>query len=86
MILYKEQIPILLPNKKLQKPNTSAYIRQTFSLTQEVSDKVDELLVKSKVARANRSIIIKTAIQQLGLLCDEALNQAVLETMGKNEI
>lgn len=68
-----------------QKISKAKYIRQTFSLTQDVSDQVDELLLRSKVARANRSIVVKTAIQQLGLLSDEALNKAVLETMGKIE-
>lgn len=69
-----------------QKTSKAKYIRQTFSLTQDVSDQVDELLVNSKVARANRSIIVKTAIQQLGLLSDEALHKAVLEIVGKNEV
>jgi hypothetical protein len=48
-----------------------------------VSDQIDELLVKSRVARANRSIIVKTAIQQLSFLSEEQLNLAVLAT--KNE-
>ena len=67
----------------LQKESKVKYIRQTFSLTQEVSDQIDELLVKSRVARANRSIIVKTAIQQLSFLSEEQLNLAVLAT--KNE-
>jgi predicted metal-dependent hydrolase len=64
----------------LQKESKAKYIRQTFSLTQDVSDQIDELLVKSRVARANRSMIIKTAIQQLTLLSEEELNLAVLKT------
>lgn len=67
----------------LQKESKAKYVRQTFSLTQDVSDQIDELLVKSKVARANRSIIVKTAIQQLSFLSEEQLNLAVLTT--KNE-
>ncbi|MCP5916393.1 hypothetical protein NL317_30695, partial [Klebsiella pneumoniae] len=67
----------------LQKESKAKYIRQTFSLTQEVSDQIDELLVKSRVARANRSIIVKTAIQQLSFLSEEQLNLAVFAT--KNE-
>lgn len=64
----------------LQKESKAKYIRQTFSLTQDVSDQIDELLVKSKVARANRSMIVKTAIQQLSFLSEEQLNLAVLTT------
>ena len=64
----------------LEKKSKAKYIRQTFSLTQDVSDQIDEILVRSKVARANRSIIVKAAIQQLGLMSDEQLNLAVLKT------
>lgn len=64
----------------LQKQSKAKYIRQTFSLTQEVSDQIDELLVRCKVARANRSMIIKTAVQQLSFLSEEQLNLAVLAT------
>lgn len=69
----------------LQKESKVRYIRQTFSLTQEVSDQIDELLVKSKVARANRSIIVKTAIQQLSFLSEEQLNLAVLTTINEEQ-
>lgn len=65
----------------LAKESKAKYIRQTFSLTQEVSDQIDELLVSSKVARANRSIIVKVAIQQLSLLSEEQLQLAVLQTI-----
>lgn len=53
------------------------YLRQTFSLTQEVSEKIDELLLKSQVARANRSIIIKAAIQNLENLPEQELHNLV---------
>lgn len=65
----------------LAKESKAKYIRQTFSLTQEVSDQIDELLVRSKVARANRSIIVKAAIQQLSLLSEEQLQLAVIQTI-----
>lgn len=65
----------------LEKQSKAKYIRQTFSLTQDISEQIDELLVRSKSARANRSIIVKTAIQQLGLLSEEQLNLAVLKTI-----
>lgn len=64
----------------LLKESKAKYIRQTFSLTQDISDQIDELLVRSRVARVNRSIIVKTAIQQLALLSEEQLNLAVLKT------
>lgn len=62
---------------ELEQESKAKYIRQTFSLTQEVSDQIDELLVRSRVARANRSLIVKTAVQQLLLLPEDQLNLAV---------
>jgi hypothetical protein len=53
------------------------YRRFTFSLTDEVSQEIDDLLVESRVAKANRSIILKAAIHQLKKLSKEELYQAV---------
>lgn len=61
------------------KTSNAKFIRQTFSLTQEVSDQIDELLVKSKVARANRSVIVKAAIQKLISLSEDELHVLVLK-------
>lgn len=65
-----------------QKESKATYIRQTFSLTQEVSDQIDELLVECRVARANRSLIVKAAIRELAKLDGEELNRVVREVMG----
>ena len=55
------------------------YRRFTFSLTEEVSKEIDDLLVESRVAKANRSIILKAALHQLQKLSPEELQRAVLE-------
>lgn len=55
------------------------YRRFTFSLTEEVSKEIDNLLVESRVAKANRSIILKAALHQLQKLSPEELQRAVLE-------
>lgn len=54
------------------------YRRFTFSLTEEVSKEIDNLLVECRVAKANRSIIIKAALHQLQKLSAEELHQTVL--------
>ncbi|MEN8425005.1 hypothetical protein ABFO63_15300 [Acinetobacter junii] len=54
------------------------YRRFTFSLTEEVSREIDDLLIDSRVAKANRSIILKAALHQLQKLSKEDLQQAVL--------
>ncbi len=53
--------------------------RYTFSLTEEVNQQIDQLLVNCRVAKANRSIILKAAIHQLENLTAEELQQAVLK-------
>lgn len=68
----------------LKKESKAKYIRQTFSLTKDVSDQIDDLLLKSKVARANRSVVVKAAISQLALLSDEQLNLAVLAVVNED--
>lgn len=54
------------------------YRRFTFSLTEEISKEIDDLLVGSRVAKANRSIILKAALHQLQKLSADELQQAVL--------
>lgn len=54
------------------------YRRFTFSLTEEVSKEIDHLLVESRVAKANRSLILKAAIHQLQKLSSEELHNIVL--------
>lgn len=66
-----------------QSKRSLNYLRQTFSLTQQVSDDIDSLVVKCAVARANRSLIVKVALQQLSLLSAQELQQIVLNTIEK---
>ena len=54
------------------------YRRFTFSLTEEVSKEIDDLLIDSRVAKANRSVILKAALHQLQKLSKEDLQLAVL--------
>ena len=54
------------------------YRRFTFSLTEEVSKEIDDLLIDARVAKANRSVILKAALHQLQKLSKEDLQQAVL--------
>lgn len=54
------------------------YRRFTFSLTDEVSKEIDDLLVESRVAKANRSLILKAAIHQLQRLSPEELHNVVI--------
>lgn len=53
------------------------YRRFTFSLTEEVSQEIDNLVVECRVAKANRSIILKAALHQLQKLSSEELQKAV---------
>jgi hypothetical protein len=55
------------------------YRRYTFSLTEGVSNEIDKLLVECKVAKANRSIILKAALHQLQKLSPEELQRVVTE-------
>lgn len=63
---------------KSLEPSQQVYRRFTFSLTEEVSQEIDDLLINSRVAKANRSIILKAALHQLQKLSKEDLQQAVL--------
>lgn len=68
-------------SKRIKKiePSQQNYKRYTFSLTEEVNQQIDQLLVNCRVAKANRSIILKAAIHQLEKLTAEELQQAVLK-------
>ncbi|WP_168397973.1 hypothetical protein [Acinetobacter indicus] len=67
-------------SKRIKKiePSQQTYKRYTFSLTEDVNNEIDQLLVSSRVAKANRSIILKAAIHQLQKLSEEELYQVVL--------
>lgn len=68
-------------SKRIKKiePSQQNYKRYTFSLTEEVNQQIDQLLVNCRVAKANRSMILKAAIHQLENLTAEELQQAVLK-------
>ena len=64
--------------KKIE-PTQQTYKRYTFSLTEDVNHQIDTLLVNCRVAKANRSIILKAAISQLEKLSAEELQKSVLD-------
>lgn len=66
--------------KNLEK-SQKKYRRLTFSLTEDVDKEIDDLLLNCKVARANRSIIIKAAIHNLKNLSESELKQSVLNEL-----
>lgn len=59
--------------------NQLNYKRYTFSLTEDVNNEIDQLLINCRVAKANRSIILKAALHQLQQLSSEDLQKAVLD-------
>lgn len=64
--------------KKIE-PSQQKYRRFTFSLTEDVNQEIDDLVISCRVAKANRSVILKAALHQLQLLSPEDLQKAVLE-------
>ena len=68
----KQRVTELMPTKQ-------KYKRLTFSLNEQTDQLIDELLVNSQLAKANRSIIVKAAIQQLASLSQEELKRIVAD-------
>lgn len=66
---------------KMLENSQQKYLRLTFSLTKDVDKEIDDLLVDCKVARANRSIIVKAAIHHLQLLPKEELKNLILKEL-----
>lgn len=64
--------------KSLEK-SQQKFRRVTFSLTEDVDKDIDDLVLNCRVARANRSIIIKAAIHTLKNLTDDELQRFVLK-------
>ncbi|MDK1685025.1 hypothetical protein [Acinetobacter terrestris] len=64
--------------KKIE-PNQQKYRRFTFSLTDDVNNEIDDLVINCRVAKANRSVILKAAIHQLQKFSPEELQQIVLD-------
>lgn len=51
----------------------------TFSVTKEVDQDIDDLVVACRVARANRSVILKAAIRHLKTMPADELQKIILE-------
>lgn len=66
--------------KTLEK-SQQKYRRLTFSLTEDVDKEIDDLLLNCRVARANRSIIVKAAIHNLKNLSKDDLQKFVLNEL-----
>ncbi len=63
-------------------PSNAKFQRYTFSLTEDVSERINDLKVKCRVAKANRSIILKAAVSQLNTLSDEDLHNLIKKELG----
>ena len=63
------------------KASEQKYKRYTFSLTEDVSNQIDDLVLDSRVAKANRSLIVKAALNQLQKLSNEELKEVVLNEL-----
>lgn len=69
--------------KKVQEltPSNAKFQRYTFSLTEDVSEQINDLKVRCRVAKANRSIILKAAVSQLNNLSDEELQNLIMKEL-----
>lgn len=66
---------------QLLTPSNAKFQRYTFSLTEDVSEQINDLKVRCRVAKANRSIVLKAAISQLKKLSDEELQVLILKEL-----
>ena len=71
-------------SKNIQEltPSNAKFQRYTFSLTEDVSEQINDLKVKCRVAKANRSIILKAAVSELNTLSDEDLHNLIKKELG----
>ena len=53
------------------------FIRYTFSLTEEISELIDEMIIRSNNARMNRSTIVKVALKALAEKSNEELREEI---------
>lgn len=53
------------------------FIRYTFSLTEEISELIDEMIVRSSNARVNRSNIVKVALRALAEKNNDELREKI---------
>lgn len=61
------------------EPRERKFIRYTFSLTEEVSELIDEMIVRSSNARINRSSIVKVALRALAEKNNEELRNEIVK-------
>ena len=52
------------------------------NLTEDVSEQINDLKVRCRIAKANRSIILKAAVSQLNNLSDEELQNLIMKELG----
>ena len=57
------------------------FVRCTFSLNDEVSQLIDELIVKSQNARVNRSSIVRIALENLASKSPEEIKEIVSQQL-----
>lgn len=60
---------------KALESNDKKYIRYTFSLNEDISKLIDELVVKGQNARISRSSIVRAAIENLAEYSSEELKK-----------
>lgn len=66
---------------QLLEKSQQKYCRVTFSLTENVSKEIDDLRMACRVAKANRSIIVKAAIHHLQQLSEDELEKLILQEL-----
>ena len=64
---------------KVLETNNRKFMRYTFSLTEEISELIDEMIVRSGDARMNRSGMIKVALKALAEKNNKELKQQIKE-------
>lgn len=70
-------------NKRINKlkNNEVTYRRLTFSLTENLDKDIDKLLIDCRVAKANRSMIVRAALQELKKLSKEELQEVIIKQL-----
>jgi uncharacterized protein YaaW (UPF0174 family) len=70
-------------NKRINKlkNNEVTYRRLTFSLTENLDKDIDKLLIDCRVAKANRSMIVRAALHELKKLSKEELQAVIIKQL-----
>jgi hypothetical protein len=74
--LSKIQIGASFKSKNI---SNAKFKRYTFSLTEEISEDIDSLTLRSKTRRISRSDIIKLGLNSLNKLSDKEFNETVTQ-------